>query len=132
MFKEEANDAGGDRFVDPDLVQGMLRRGFDRMAATIDPMSRAVAMMVLITEYHPFSVYLSLPAGPIGRDRRATSGSSLARARTGPFRPGARLGCLSGAGGELKTSPPTSPPERVTTNGSETLSGTRWRINGVR
>ena len=54
MFKEEANYAGGYRFVDPDLVEGTLRRGFDRIAAVIDPMSRAVAMMVLITECHPF------------------------------------------------------------------------------
>jgi hypothetical protein len=54
MFKEEANYAGGYRFVDPDLVEGTLRRGFNRMSATIDPMSRAVGMMVLITECHPF------------------------------------------------------------------------------
>ena len=54
MFKEQPNYAGGYRFVDPDLVEGTLRRGFDRMAATIDPMSRAVGMMVLITECHPF------------------------------------------------------------------------------
>jgi hypothetical protein len=54
MFKEQPNYAGGYKFVDPDLVEGTLRRGFDRMAATIDPMSRAVGMMVLITECHPF------------------------------------------------------------------------------
>jgi Fic family protein len=54
MFKEQANYAGGYRFVDPDLVEGTLRRGFNRMSATIDPMSRAMAMMVLVTECHPF------------------------------------------------------------------------------
>jgi hypothetical protein len=54
MFKEQPNYAGGYKFVDPDLVEGTFRRGFDQMAATVDPMSRAVGMMVLITECHPF------------------------------------------------------------------------------
>lgn len=54
VFKDVPNFAGGYRFVEPDLVVGTLRRGFDRMASTIDPMSRAVAMMALITECHPF------------------------------------------------------------------------------
>ena len=54
MFKEQPNYAGGYKFVDPELVEGTLRRGFDQMAATVDPMSRAVGMMVLVTECHPF------------------------------------------------------------------------------
>ncbi|MGD0378822.1 MAG: Fic family protein [Acidimicrobiales bacterium] len=54
MFKERPNFAGGYAFVDPDLVPGTLRRGFDVFAAISDPFQRAVALMLLITECHPF------------------------------------------------------------------------------
>lgn len=53
-FKDRPNFAGGYRFVDPDLVEGTLRRGFDLVNRLADPLHRAVGMMALITEVHPF------------------------------------------------------------------------------
>jgi hypothetical protein len=53
-FKELRNYAGGYAFVEPDLVVGTLRRGFDLFSSVTDPMHRAVALMLLITECHPF------------------------------------------------------------------------------
>src|SRR5680860_385808 len=53
-FKEVANFAGGYRFVDPTLVEGTLRHGFAIVDGLTDPFGRAVAMMLLITEVHPF------------------------------------------------------------------------------
>ena len=53
-FKQKQNYAGGYAFVDPDLVNGTLRRGFDVFAGVTDPFQRAVALMLLVTECHPF------------------------------------------------------------------------------
>jgi hypothetical protein len=53
-FKVRRNYAGGYGFVEPDLVVGTLRRGFDLFSSVTDPMHRAVALMLLITECHPF------------------------------------------------------------------------------
>ena len=53
-FKFRRNYAGGYAFVEPDLVVGTLRRGFDVFGSVTDPMHRAVAMMLLVTECHPF------------------------------------------------------------------------------
>jgi hypothetical protein len=54
LFKSDPNYAGGYEFVPPDLVRGTLLRGFDLLTGVTDPFARAVAMMVLITEVHPF------------------------------------------------------------------------------
>jgi hypothetical protein len=54
QFKEQDNYAGGYRFVQPELVEGTLRRGFSALNALVDPFARAVAMMLLVTECHPF------------------------------------------------------------------------------
>lgn len=54
VFKEKANYTGGTRFVDPDLVEGTLVRGFELLNVLTDPLARAVAMMALVTECHPF------------------------------------------------------------------------------
>jgi len=54
QFKELQNYAGGYQFVAPELVEGTLRRGFAAMAVLVDAFARAVAMMALITECHPF------------------------------------------------------------------------------
>ena len=54
VIKSKANWAGGTRFVDPVLVEGTLDRGFEAINKLTDPFSRAVAMMALITECHPF------------------------------------------------------------------------------
>ncbi len=53
-FKARPNYAGGYAFVEPDLLVGTLRRGFDVFRSVTDPMHRAVALMLLITECHPF------------------------------------------------------------------------------
>lgn len=53
-FKVRRNYAGGYAFVEPDLVVGTLRRGFDVFSSVTDPMQRAVALMLLVTECHPF------------------------------------------------------------------------------
>lgn len=53
-FKRQPNYAGGYRFVDHELVEGTLRRGFAVLNQMTDAFSRAVTMMVLVTECHPF------------------------------------------------------------------------------
>ena len=53
-IKQQSNYAGGYRFVEPDLVIGTLRRGFADLNVLVDAFARAVAMMLLVTECHPF------------------------------------------------------------------------------
>lgn len=54
-FKSRANRAGGTEFVAPDLVEGTLRHGFDAATGLLDPFARAVFMMFLVSEVHPFA-----------------------------------------------------------------------------
>ncbi|TCO45406.1 Fic/DOC family protein [Kribbella antiqua] len=54
QFKLLPNYAGGYAFVAPEMVRGTLLRGFDAIAAVTDPFQRAVAVMLLLTEVHPF------------------------------------------------------------------------------
>jgi len=54
-FKTRANRAGLTEFVAPDLVQGTLRRGFDAGNSIVSPFARAVFMMFLVAEVHPFT-----------------------------------------------------------------------------
>lgn len=54
QFKIRPNFAGGYEFVQPETVEGTLLRGFDLIAGVADPFHRAVAMMLLLTEVHPF------------------------------------------------------------------------------
>lgn len=44
----------GHEFVALDLVSGPLRGGFDAFADATDPILRAVALMFLVAECHPF------------------------------------------------------------------------------
>ncbi|MGW3157037.1 Fic family protein [Streptomyces sp. NPDC001089] len=53
-LKEADNYAGGYRFVEPDLLIGTLKRGFEIFSKVTDPLHRAAAVMFLITECHPF------------------------------------------------------------------------------
>jgi hypothetical protein len=53
-FKTRLNFAGGYQFVEPNLVIGTLHHGFDRMKQLVDPFARAVVMMALVTDCHPF------------------------------------------------------------------------------
>ena len=55
MFKEINNRAGDTFFVDAKLVTGTLAKGFLRYEALQDPFARAVFMMFLISEVHPFN-----------------------------------------------------------------------------
>lgn len=54
QFKERNNRAGNTEFVDFKLVPGTLDVGFSYYAALSSPMARAVYMMFLISETHPF------------------------------------------------------------------------------
>jgi len=54
-FKSRANRAGLTEFVAPDLVVGTLRRGFDSSRKVVSPFARAVFMMFLVAEVHPFT-----------------------------------------------------------------------------
>lgn len=55
-FKSRANQAGatGTRFVEPHLVDGTLRAGWAVSSELLDPFGRAVFMMLLVSEVHPF------------------------------------------------------------------------------
>ena len=54
-FKEAANRAGNTVFVAPGLVRGTLEKGFEVFRSLADPMARAVFMMFLVSEVHPFA-----------------------------------------------------------------------------
>ena len=54
-FKTIPNQAGSTLFVAPDLVEGTLRKGFQWLEGLSNPFQRAVYMMFLIAEVHPFS-----------------------------------------------------------------------------
>jgi hypothetical protein len=54
-FKNQNNRAGNTEFVDYTLVEGTLRQGFKYYAALNDPMARAVFIMFMISEVHPFT-----------------------------------------------------------------------------
>ncbi len=53
-FKHLANRAGSTEFVSPELVEGTLRAGFAIGKQLSSPMHRAIFMMFLVTEVHPF------------------------------------------------------------------------------
>jgi hypothetical protein len=69
-FKVKPNYAGGYQFVLPELVEGTLTRGFGLIDTVTDPFGRAVAMMALVTECHPFD-------DGNGRVARLTSNAEL-------------------------------------------------------
>lgn len=53
-FKTEVNRAGLTVFVEPGLVRGTLKQGFDMMRGVPDAFRRAVLMMFILSEVHPF------------------------------------------------------------------------------
>ncbi len=55
QFKQVNNRAGNTEFVDVKLVQGTLEVGFDYYAALTSPLAKAIYMMFLISETHPFN-----------------------------------------------------------------------------
>lgn len=54
-FKTITNQAGSTLFVAPDLVEGTLRKGFQWLQGLHTPFQRAVYMMFLVAEVHPFA-----------------------------------------------------------------------------
>jgi hypothetical protein len=54
-FKKQNNRAGNTEFVDFTLLEGTLNRGFKYYAALNDPMAKAVFIMFMISEVHPFT-----------------------------------------------------------------------------
>lgn len=55
IFKTKNNRAGMTEFVDYQLVKGTLSQGFKYYAALTDPFARAIFMMFMISEVHPFN-----------------------------------------------------------------------------
>lgn len=53
-FKREVNRAGLTVFVEPDLVVGTLRQGFEVFRALADTFARAAFIMFLVAEVHRF------------------------------------------------------------------------------
>lgn len=54
QFKELANFAGTIKFVDPSLVKGTLCQGFEIYKSLSNPIAKALLMMFLVAEVHPF------------------------------------------------------------------------------
>jgi fido (protein-threonine AMPylation protein) len=54
VFKDRNNRAGNTEFVDRSLVNGTLKKGFEWYQLLRHPFARAVYLMFLISEVHPF------------------------------------------------------------------------------
>jgi hypothetical protein len=54
IFKTVGNRAGNTLFVAPELVAGTLKRGYDIYRSLEAPFQRAVFVMFLVAEVHPF------------------------------------------------------------------------------
>lgn len=55
MFKMQNNHAGDTHFVDCTLVRGTLNKGYEYYQALEHPFSRALFMLFMVSEVHPFS-----------------------------------------------------------------------------
>lgn len=53
-FKEKRNQAGATQFVDPAMVSGTLNLGLEFYRALSIPLHRAIYLMFLVSEVHPF------------------------------------------------------------------------------
>ena len=54
-YKIKNNQAGSSLFVAPELVEGTLEKGFEIYQSLNVPLYRAIFMMFLISEIHPFT-----------------------------------------------------------------------------
>jgi Fic family protein len=54
-FKDKNNRAGNTEFVDKQLVAGTLKKGFEWYSLLKEPFAKAVYMMFLVSEVHPFN-----------------------------------------------------------------------------
>jgi Fic family protein len=55
MFKSSANRVGASYFVAPELVEGTLELGFALSRSLESPLQRAIFLMFLVAEVHPFA-----------------------------------------------------------------------------
>lgn len=55
QFKEKPNVAGMTRFVDPALVRGTLRQGYELYRGLEEPFARALAIFFIVSDVHPFN-----------------------------------------------------------------------------
>ena len=55
LFKMQNNHAGDTHFVDCTLVRGTLRKGYEFYQALEHPFAKALYMMFMISEVHPFN-----------------------------------------------------------------------------
>lgn len=55
FFKMENNHAGESHFVDYRLVRGTLKRGFEVYTSLRHPFARALFMLFMVSEVHPFN-----------------------------------------------------------------------------
>ena len=55
QFKKTLNRAGSTVFVEPDLVLGTFQKGFEFYQSIEIPLHRAIFMMFLVSEIHPFT-----------------------------------------------------------------------------
>ena len=55
QFKADLNRAGSTLFVAPELVEGTLAQGFEMYRGLTSPLHRAIFMMFLVSEVHPFA-----------------------------------------------------------------------------
>lgn len=54
-FKDKNNRAGNTEFVDKHLVVGTLKKGFEWYSLLKEPFAKAVYLMFLVSEVHPFN-----------------------------------------------------------------------------
>ncbi len=54
IFKQQANRAGSTHFVTPGQVTGTLKQGYKMLDALTHPLARAIFIMFLVSEVHPF------------------------------------------------------------------------------
>lgn len=54
IFKDKINRAGNTVFVEPELVLGTLLKGYELLRSLETPFARAVFVMFIIAEVHPF------------------------------------------------------------------------------
>jgi len=55
VFKADPNRAGSTLFVAPELVPGTLAKGYELYRGLASPLHRAIFMMFVISEVHPFA-----------------------------------------------------------------------------
>ena len=75
QFKKRVNRAGNTTFVEPDLVRGTIKEGFGPYQALDHPLAKAIFMMFMVSEIHPFE-------DGNGRVARVMMNAELVKAQT--------------------------------------------------